>query len=222
MDNTRSSVLELNSKLSNTLHNNLIVSYDAQIEDRAYRSQMFPTIDIKEGSTTLTSVGFDPFNPGNKLNYNTFNITNNLTNYLNKHTLIGGFNFQRYTSNNNFYPASNGVYIFNSLNDFYTAANQSLANGGNPSTLAPARFQFRYSALPGAAEPLQTLKSNRLDLYLQDEFTATENLKLTFGVKSFIFVLYKFSQLRLFCQIFFNIHIHNNVNNILVNSLFCI
>lgn len=184
MDNTRSSVLELNSKLSNTLHNNLIVSYDAQIEDRAYRSQMFPTIDIKEGSTTLTSVGFDPFTPGNKLDYNTFNITNNLTKYLNKHTLVGGFNFQRYTSNNNFYPASNGVYIFNSLNDFYTAANQSLANGGQPSTFAPARFQLRYSALPGAAEPMQTLKSNRLDLYLQDEFTATENLKLTFGVRA--------------------------------------
>ena len=183
-DNTRSSVLELNSKLSNTLHNNLIVSYDKQIENRGYLSQMFPTIDIKEGATTLTSVGFDPFTPGNKLYYNTFNITNNLTKYLNKHTLVGGFNFQRYISNNNFYPASNGVYIFNSLTDFYTAANQSLANGGRPSTLAPARFQFRYSALPGAAEPMQTLKSNRLDLYLQDEFTATENLKLTFGVRA--------------------------------------
>lgn len=184
MDNTRSAVLELNSKLSNTLHNNIIVSYDKQIEDRAYRSQMFPTIDIKEGATTLTSVGFDPFTPGNKLDYNTFNITNNLTKYLNKHTLVGGFNYQRYISNNNFYPASNGVYIFNSLNDFYTAANQSLLNGGKPSTFAPARFQLRYSALPGAAEPMQTLKSDRLDLYLQDEYTATEDLKLTFGIRT--------------------------------------
>jgi hypothetical protein len=148
-DNTRSAVVELNSKFSNTLHNNLIVSYDKQIENRGYLSQMFPTIDIKEGSTTLTSVGFDPFTPGNKLDYSTFNITNNVTKYLNKHTLVGGFNFQRYESNNLFYPASNGVYIFNSLADFYTAANQSLANSGRPSTFAPARFQFRYSALPG-------------------------------------------------------------------------
>jgi hypothetical protein len=183
-DNTRSAVLELNSKFSNTLHNNLIVSYDKQIENRGYLSQMFPTIDIKEGATTLTSVGFDPFTPGNKLDYSTINITNNLTKYLNKHTLVGGFNFQSYVSNNLFFPASNGVYIFNSLNDFYTAANQSLANGGKPSTLAPARFQFRYSALPGAIEPLQTLRSNRLDLYLQDEFDATEDLKLTFGVRT--------------------------------------
>jgi len=184
MDNTRSAVLDLNSKLSNTLHNNLIVSYDKQIEDRAYRSQMFPTIDIREGSATYTSVGFDPFTPGNQLNYWTFNVTNNITKYLNKHTLIGGFNFQKYQSNNLFYPASNGVYIFNSLADFYTAANQSLANGGAPSTFAPARFQLRYSALPGATEPMQVLKTNRLDFYLQDEFNATENLKLTLGLRT--------------------------------------
>jgi hypothetical protein len=184
MDNTRSAVLELNSKLSNTLHNNLIVSYDKQIENRGYLSQMFPTIDIKEGATTLTSVGFDPFTPGNKLDYSTFNITNNVTKYLDKHTLVGGFNFQRYESNNLFYPASNGVYIFNSLADFYTAANQSLTNGGKPSTFVPARFQFRYSALPGAIEPMQTLKSDRLDLYLQDEYNATKDLKLTFGIRA--------------------------------------
>jgi hypothetical protein len=184
MDNTRSAVLELNSKFSNTLHNNLIVSYDKQIEDRAYRSQFFPTIDIREGSATYTSVGFDPFTPSNKLNYWTFNITDNVTKYFEKHTLVGGFNFQKYQSNNLFYPASNGVYIFNSLADFYKAANESLANGGAPSTTLPARFQFRYSALPGAVEPMQTLKTNRLDLYLQDEYAATKDLKLTFGLRA--------------------------------------
>ncbi len=184
MDNTRSAVLELNSKISNTLHNNLIVSYDKQIEDRAYMSQMFPTIDIREGAATYTSVGFDPFTPGNKLNYWTFNVTNNITKYMEKHTLVGGFNFQKYQSNNLFYPASNGVYIFNSLADFYTAANQSLANGGKPSTLVPARFQMRYSALPGGVEPMQTLKTNRFDFYLQDEYNPTKNLKLTFGLRT--------------------------------------
>ena len=183
-DNTRSAVLELNSKFSNTLHNNLIVSYDKQIENRGYLSSMFPTIDIREGSATYTSVGFDPFTPSNKLDYWTFNVTNNVTKYMEKHTLVGGFNFQKYQSNNLFFPASNGVYIFNSLNDFYTAANQSLANGGRPSTFAPARFQFRYSALPGAVEPMQVLKTNRLDLYLQDEYNATQNLKLTFGLRA--------------------------------------
>ena len=186
MDNTRSAVLELNSKLSNTLHNNLIIGYDKQIEDRAYMSDVFPTIDIADGTSARVnyiSTGFDPFTPGNKLDYNTFHITNNLTKYANKHTLTAGVNFEKYQSNNLFFPASNGVYIFNSLNDFYTAANQSLANGGKPSTLAPFRFQYRYSALPGAVDPMQTLKSTRLDVYGQDEYQVNDKLKLTAGLR---------------------------------------
>ena len=186
MDNTRSAVLELNSKLSNTLHNNLIIGYDKQIEDRAYMSDVFPTIDIADGTSARVnyiSTGFDPFTPGNKLDYNTFHITNNLTKYANKHTLTAGINFEKYQSNNLFFPASNGVYIFNSLNDFYTAANQSLANGGKPSTLAPFRFQYRYSALPGAVDPMQTLKSTRLDVYGQDEYQVNDKLKLTAGLR---------------------------------------
>ncbi len=183
MDNTRSIVVELNSKISNTLHNNLIIGYDKQIEDRSYRSSMFPTIDIKLGSTTLTSVGFDPFTPGNKLDYNTFHITNNITKYADKHTLVAGFNFEKYQSNNLFFPASNGVYVFNSLEDFYTAANQSLAAGGAPSAFVPARFQFRYSALPGAIEPLQVLNTSRLDVYAQDDYQYNKNLKFTAGLR---------------------------------------
>jgi hypothetical protein len=93
-------------------------------------------------------------------------------------------NFQSYQSNNLFFPASNGVYIFNSLADFYTAANQSLANGGKPSAFVPSRFQFRYSALPGAVEPMQVLKTTRFDVYGQDEFNATKDLKLTFGLRA--------------------------------------
>jgi hypothetical protein len=184
MDNTRSSVIELNSKLSNSLYNNLIMGYDKQIEDRAYMSPMFPTIDIREGSATYTSVGFDPFTPGNKLDYGTFHITNNMTKYLNKHTLVFGVNYERYRSNNLFFPASNGVYIFNSLADFYTAANQSLANGGAPSAFAPARFQFRYSALPGAVDPMQVLKTTRFDAYAQDDWAVSKDVKLSFGLRT--------------------------------------
>ncbi len=187
MDNTRSYVLELNSKLSNTLHNSLIIGYDKQIEDRKYRSSLFPTIDILNGTTTYASVGFDPFTPGNKLDYNTFHITDNLTKYAGKHTITGGFNFEKYQSNNLFYPASNGVYIFSSLTSFYAAANESLANGGKPSvTNLPTRFQYRYSALPGAVDPMQVLKTTRLDIYGQDEYQASKNLKLTFGLRAAI------------------------------------
>ena len=189
MDNTRSAVLELNSKFSNTLHNNLIVGYDKQIEDRSYLSSVFPTIDIADGTparVNYASVGFDPFTPGNKLNYSTFHITDNVTKFINNHTLVGGVNFETYKSNNLFYPASNGVYIFNSLSDFYKAANESLANGGKPSVTAPYRFQMRYSALPGGVDPMQILEATRFDFYGQDDWNVHKDVKLTFGLRGAI------------------------------------
>jgi hypothetical protein len=52
--------------------------------------------------------------------------------------------------------------MFLTLADFYAAANESVALNGAPSvTNLPARTQFRYSALPGAAELLQIYKSNK-------------------------------------------------------------
>lgn len=186
-DNTRSAVLELNSKFSETLHNNLIIGYDKQIEDRGYKSELFPTIDIRDGvGTTYTSVGFDPFTPGNKLNYSNIHVTNNLTKFIGKHTIVAGVNFERFASNNLFYSASNGVYIYRSLAQFYAAANETINNGGVPlaTTAFPAdRFQLRYSALPGGISPFQKLKSDKIDLYLQDEYIVSEKFKVTGGIR---------------------------------------
>ncbi len=185
MDNTRSIVLELNTKFSEKLHNNFIFGYDKQIENRGQQGATFPTIDIKEGASTFIALGLDPFTPGNKLDYNTLHFTDNLTKYMDKHTLVFGINFEKFKSNNLFFPASNGAYIFNSLADFYAAANESAANGFAPSTVhLPARFQFRYSALPGAAEPLQIAKSTKFDMYVQDEYKANDNLKITYGLRT--------------------------------------
>jgi len=79
------------------------------------------------------------------------------------------------------------VYIFDSLSQFEGAVAETVANGGAPATsLAnlPSRFQFRYSALPGGAEPMQVLKSNKIDLYAQDEYKVASNLKLTYGLRA--------------------------------------
>ncbi|MDR7209590.1 carboxypeptidase regulatory-like domain-containing protein [Flavobacterium piscis] len=186
LDNTRSIVVELNSKLGNSWHNNFIAGYDKQIEDRALQGGgLFPTIDIKEGANTLISVGLDPFTQGNKLTYSTLHFTDNLTKTIGKHSIVLGANFEYFKSSNLFFSGSNGVYIFDSLQDFYDAANESANNGGAPSTAnLPSRTQFRYSALPGAVEPLQIYKSNKLDLYAQDEIKLSDRLKVSLGLRA--------------------------------------
>lgn len=183
-DNTRSIVGEWNSTLSNRAHNTLIVGYDKQIENRGYAGALFPTVDILQGNQNYITIGFDPFTPDNNLDYSTFHITNNFNYYIGKHTITAGVNYENYVSNNLFFPGSHGVYVYNSLDDFYAAANDYLANPDNPvSPVTNNRFQFRYSALEGAAKPWQVLKTHRVDAYIQDNVQVTDHLNLMGGLR---------------------------------------
>jgi hypothetical protein len=179
----RSLIAELNSNFGK-FSNNFIIGYTYQNEDRVPVGQFFPLIDILQGGNNYISLGFEPFTPNNKLNYTTFQLQDNLTFYGRNHTITTGFNVERFAFENVFFPFSNGSFAYNSLDDFYRAANAYLENpNATVSPVSIRRYRLNYSALPGGAEPVQPTRVTYAGLYIQDEWQAKDNFKLTYGVR---------------------------------------
>ena len=184
MENIRSVVGELNSRIRNNVTNNLIVGYTFQDESRGYKGEFFPMVDILNNGATYTSFGFEPFTPNNELRYKTFQVQNNLQIFAGNHTITTGFTYEKYQSENVFFPGSQSVYVYNSLDDFYKDANNFLANGNNTASgVNLRRFQVRWNNIPGSEKPVQPLEVDYFGLYAQDEFQARKNLKFTAGLR---------------------------------------
>ena len=183
-ENIKSLVGEWNSIIGDRISNNLIVGYTSQDESRTSRGTFFPFVDILEAGATYTSFGFEPFTPSNELRYNSFQLQNNLTISRDRHDFTIGASLERYNSENSFFPGSQSSYVYNSLADFYTDANDFLANPNR--TTSPVnlrRFQVRSANIPGQTQPLQPLEVLYGGVYAQDEFRAKDNLRFTLGLR---------------------------------------
>jgi hypothetical protein len=180
-ENIQSVIAELNSTFGGKFSNQVIAGYTFQNEDRGSRGDFFPLTEIQNSGTTYITFGFEPFTPNNKLEYKTLQFQDNFTYYMGKHTLTAGINFENFEFRNVFFPGSQSVYVFNSLADFYTSSDNYLNSTTVPVTTR--RFQLRYSALPGGAEPVQPSEVLYWGVYLQDEFEPKEGLKVIAGVR---------------------------------------
>jgi hypothetical protein len=164
--------------------NELIVAYDNHDESRPQHGSVFPLVDILQASTEYTSFGYEPFTPFNALLYSQFQVQDNFTKLVNRHSLTFGATFEHYHSNNQFYPGIQSVYVYNSLADFYTDANGYLANPNRTtSPVSLGHFQVRYSNQPGQKVPLQPLTVNYDGAFAQDQWKLLENLSMTAGLR---------------------------------------
>jgi hypothetical protein len=185
MENILSGVGEWNGVFGGNKANNLIVGYTKQDESRNSRGSFFPFVDILDGAgQAYTSFGFEPFTPNNELRYWTFQLQDHFTMFTAKHSLTFGGSYERYRSENVFFPGSQSAYVYNTLADFYTDANDSLANPNrttSPVTLR--RFQVRYNNIPGQVKPIQPLKVQYSGVYGQDEWRPRKNVTITGGIR---------------------------------------
>jgi hypothetical protein len=185
LENIKSGVGEWNSIIGSNMANALTVGYTKNDESRPQSGNLFPFVDILKDSTVYTSFGFEPFTPDNQLRYHTFQVQDNFTWNRGSHNFTFGGTVEKYHSDNVFYPGSQSVYVYNSLADFYTDANDYLAHPNrttSPVTLSI--FQVRYNNIPGQTEPLQPLDVWYGGLYAQDEWQVSRNFRVIYGVRA--------------------------------------
>jgi hypothetical protein len=185
LENIKSGIGEWNSTIGASAANSLIVGYTKQDESRGDVGTLFPFVDILDGSGVgYTAFGSEPFTPNNELRYNTFQLQNSFTKFGKKHTLTFGGAVEKYHSENVFFPGKQSAYVYNSLADFYTDAQDFLANPNRTtSPITLRRFQVRYMNIPDLEKPIQPLDVWYSSGYVQDEFRPLSNLSITAGVR---------------------------------------
>jgi hypothetical protein len=185
LENIHSGIGEWNSTYGNNMSNSLIMGYTKQDESRGALGDLFPFVDILDGSgTAYTAFGSEPFTPNNELRYSTFQLQNNFSKFGKKHTLTFGGAVEKYHSENVFFPGKQSAYVYNSLADFYTDAQDFLANPNRTqSPITLRRFQVRYMNIPDLEKPIQPLDVWYTSAYAQDEFRPKSNLTVTAGVR---------------------------------------
>ncbi|MER2996451.1 TonB-dependent receptor [Pontibacter populi] len=164
---TNSTVAELNSRISNSFSNNLIVGYSRIRENRDTFGRLFPQVTIFDPVGTLV-FGSERSSTANELDQDIFEFTDNFTYLLGKHNFTIGTHNEFFKFRNLFINNLNGRWDFNSIEDFIT---------NNPS-----RVRAGYS-LSDNPRPAAEFNAAQLGFYLQDEYTASERLKLTLGLR---------------------------------------
>ncbi len=171
-----SGVFELNSMLSDKVSNKFIAGYTANRDYRSSNSAAFPLVDIlKDGSNYMT-FGYEAFTPNNTLNTDTWQLSDQLNIYKGKHNISLGFNAEYFKFLNIFTANYYGQYIFNSLDDFNKAAN-------GDASISLNRYNLAYSAVAGGGPWSAETKVINAGAYVQDEFDATDYLRITAGVR---------------------------------------
>jgi len=167
------------------MSNDLIVGYTHQDESRGQLTTLFPFVDILDGSNTAyTSFGSEPFTPNNELRYNTFQAQDSLSLFSGPHAFTFGGSIEKYHSENVFFPGKQSAYVYNTLADFYTDANDFLANPNRTtSPITLRRFQVRYINLPGLSKPVQPLDVWYGTGYAQDQWRPAANFTVMYGVR---------------------------------------
>jgi len=195
----QSFLLEMNSDFSDKISNKLQMGYTHFDDFRDPKSKPAPVINIFTGygGNNYIVAGHEPFSIHNRLDQKVFQISDNVNVLMNKHNLTFGFNFEKFMFKNSFnlvaydnFGNPNGYHGnfwgYHGMDDFLDDAAAGV-NSILVENLANAQAVYDSMNEAGAGNvggwKLAELNVGQLAGYAQDEWSAMDNLKLTFGVR---------------------------------------
>lgn len=197
-NNVNSLVAELNSVFGTQFANNLNVGFTF-VEDpkrSVPNGQTFPFIEVLEWDgakpgdvdgdgnplplgTPLYyfALGNELYTVGNLLQNDIFNITNNFSMFMGKHTLTAGANLEYMTFDNAFNPNAHTFYRFNSYQNFVDVVINQDPNA------RPDGFAMSYSYEGPGDLPLDQTAFGQFGVYFQDKIDVSRDLVFTAGLR---------------------------------------
>ena len=170
--NVHSVSLDLNTRLSNSLSNQFLATFSKIDDVRGSNSAEFPFIDIQDGTNTNTqymSLGYELFSYNNAVHNNIFNLKDELIYTTGRHKITGGVSYEYQMADNQYMRNGTGYYRYGSVDDFI--------NGAAPEVVC---LTYGYG---GDNDPKARVAFNKAGIYAQDEWNATKNFKLTYGLR---------------------------------------
>ena len=170
MDNlVHSFSLDLNSRFSDKISNQLLATYSKLDDVRATESDDFPFIDILKDNQNYIAAGYELFTYNNAVHNTIWNIKDDVTAYLGAHKVTGGILFEHQMADNQYMRNGTGYYRYTSLDEFLSGA-------------APEVVCLTYG-YNGETSPAARVSFNKVSLYGQDEWNISDNFKLTYGLR---------------------------------------
>ncbi len=195
-NNLHSLAFELNSMFGGKMANHFFASYNRFRDFREPFSEDFPTVEIGENGVTYTTIGHEPFSIHNILDQDVLQITDNLSYFMGPHVLTAGVNYEQFKFFNSFNIFRHGLFMVTGDLDLLFPGAGYLDFLGATTYSSVDNFFTRTGADPGSADFVdfnsmvgsgpykgELIDVGQLAFYAQDEYTASRNLNLTFGLR---------------------------------------
>lgn len=180
---THSFVSELNSNFGQGKNNELRVGYTRVRDFRTPEGKPFPYVQVYIDDNRQVQLGTERFSMANRLDQDIFTLTNNFSWNIGNHALTLGTHNELFRMQNLFIRENYGAYIYNTAENFYKIG--LMDDAGKSLEVSPDQFDYSFANVDVTKDPRYApeFKAAQLGFYLQDEWKATDKLRLTLGLR---------------------------------------